>query len=352
MGGNMGGNALDFETKRLAKVDYQQVRDHVLTTLISQFTDSRRIKEIPAYRSKPDFGDLDVLFETFAGDAYNVKEIITTLFSPKQIVQNGHVYSFDYDNFQVDLILTPTAIYQTSVDYFSQNDRGNLIGRISKKLGFKYGHDGLVYMFRKDDLTHSVYAEATVSTDTKQIMKFLDLDYDTFANGHDTLEEMFRFVASSKYFHPDIYLLQNRNHTSRTRDKKRKTYNQFLTWCAETPNLNAYPWTHMREQDGYAGKPEFLKMALETFPEFAKKHAEIVKKHFEYDLVHKKFNGDVIREITGFEGKQLGEFMQHLLNSNGGKEAVHQFLLPKTTEEVREFVLVQFENFKKTLTSW
>jgi hypothetical protein len=342
----MGGNALNFETRRASRNEYDVIRSYVLLALRTFFNDSsRRIEEIPAYRQKPDFGDLDVLLETRTGDLYHYKTIITELFNPKQVVQNGHIYSFDYDNFQVDLILTPTDIFQTSIDYFSNNDAGNLAGRLAKKLGFKYGHDGLTYMFRGEDQTHSVYDETIVSKDTAAIHKFLDLDHQRFIEGFDTLEEMFIWIASSKYFHSDIYLFHNRNYTSRIRDQKRKTYNQFLTWCAVTPVLNAYPWTQMREQDGYAGKPEFLKLALDTFPDFATRHAEIVKKHANHKIVTGKFNGNIVRELTGFEGRQLGEFMQHLLNNNGGKEHVYKSLLLATNFDVNSFIMLNVKTF-------
>ena len=324
----MGGNALsEVNTHRLDRAEYLTICDEVLAQLrhnILRHNISRRIVDIPAYRNKESFGDLDILLETFSGDNIDYRSLIIVLFAPKQIVQNNNCYSFDYKDFQIDLILTPTTEFNTTLSYFSWNDLGNLAGRIFKKLGFKYGHRGLSYLFREDDLSHTVYAETIVSQDIQQIMAFGGLDYDKFIQGFDTIDDMFVWISSSKYFHKDIYLFHNRNHISRTRDKKRKNYHLFLEWCANTPNLNAYPWTEMREQDGYAGKPEFLELARKQFDGFAAEYDCIVGKHNEHKIFREKFNGNIVCELTGLTGKDLGMFMQHMTKIHGGKESMFE----------------------------
>jgi hypothetical protein len=303
------------------------------------------VKDIAAYHTKETFGDLDVLVETFFGDQIDYMEFIKTEFEPKQIVHNSHVYSFDYMDFQVDLILTPTEDYDTSMSYYSWNDLGNLAGRIYKKLGFKYGHKGLSYMFRKDDETYSVYGEVVVSRDIKQILEFGDLNYDQFMAGFSTINEMFLWVSASKYFHKDIYLLHNRNHTSRTRDKKRKIYNAFLTWCETAPNLPTYPWTEMREQDGYAGKPEFLKLALSQFDGFQEVH-DRVQLDYKNDLTARaKFNGDVVAALTGTSGKDLGMFMQHFIKVHGGKDKCWATVLALTSSDIDTLIVAEYNRF-------
>ena len=342
----MGGNALtQVQTHRLARKEYFVLRDRVLGVLQSSFKDGRRIIDIPAYRTKDSFGDLDVLIESFPGDSVRYIDLLTELFHPRQIVPNSGIYSFDVENFQVDLILTPSDDFDTSLAYFSWNDLGNLTGRIFKKLGFKYGHKGLSFMFRENDKSHSVYASPVISRNMKQILEFGDLDYTRFEQGFDTVDEMFRWVSSSKYFHKDIYLLHNRNNTSRTRDKKRKIYNEFLKWCEVTPGLPEYPWTEMREQDGYAGKPEFVAMAFGAFEGFADIYAEIVLKHQLNLQVKEKFNGSVVSHLTGFTGKTLGEFMQNLINGNGGRDVLQPFLLSASTSDIERFVMLEKDKF-------
>ncbi len=342
----MGGNALKefgIETRRVDRAEYLEIRDTIISNLKSFFQEEpnfliRRVVDIPAYRTKESFGDLDLLLETFSGDSYKYVDVINKLFAPKKIAQNSEVYSFDYKDFQVDLILTPTDDFDTSLSYKAWNDLGNLAGRIYKKLGFKYGHKGLSYMFRQQDQTYNVFAETVVSKDIRQILEFADLDADAFFEGFDTVEQMFRWVSSSKYFHKDIYLLHNRNHVSRTRDRKRKIYNDFLKWCAETPCLPEYPWTQMREQDGYAGKPEFLKLALQKFDRFESIYNAIMLRHEQELIVRSKFNGDIVRTLTGKVGKELGHLMQHIICYCGGKDELREFILTASPAEIKIMV--------------
>jgi hypothetical protein len=340
----MGGNALkNVETRRVREVEYFEIRDEVLAILRGcHDQDGNRVlhdcMDIQAYRTKTDFGDLDILVETFSGDNINYSDLITRLFSPTELVHNSNVYSFDYQKFQVDLILTPTEDYVTSYSYYAWNDLGNLAGRIYKKLGFKYGHRGLSYMFRDENNSDNTYAECVVSRELKAILEFGDLDYDQFVRGFDTVEQMFRWVSSSKYFHRDIYLLHNRNHISRTRDKKRKIYNEFLKWCEVTQNLPEYPWIQMREQDGYACKPEFLRLALKQFPGFAEEHSRIKFLHEQSLRAKEKFNGVLVSQLTGLKGKALGVFMKQFIEQHGGKSVLNPKLFHATSQQIEKMI--------------
>lgn len=340
----MGGNALkSVETVRLSREDYEVLSQEVLAKLQSlPELSGRKISIIQAYRTKESFGDLDVLVESVDGSSVDYLALITKAFQPKEIAQNSSCYSFDIRNFQVDFILTPTDDYETSVNYFAWNDLGNLTGRIFKKLGFKYGHRGLSYIFRDEGNANNSYHEAVVSKDLKAILEFGDLDYDAFVKGFDTVEEIFYWVSKSKYFHKDIYLLHNRNHVSRTRDKKRKTYKEFLVWCEETPGLNTYPWTIMREQDGYAGSPEFLKDALVRFPSFYKVYHEVKNMHENILKAKDKFNGEVVKEAILLEGSNLGKFMASIMKSVGGKQAMSMKVLGMSSEEIHQMIVEHF----------
>lgn len=347
----MGGNALkNVATRRVHREEYFLIRNAVLVQLKDDLNWNSglrvRCQDIQAYRTKQDFGDLDILVETFPGYSVNYTELITNLFDPYEIVHNSNCYSFDYQGLQVDLILTPTEDYDTSYNYYAWNDLGNLAGRIYKKLGFKYGHRGLSYIFRSPENKFNAFAEVIVSKDLKAILEFGDLDYDEFKAGFDTVEQMFHWVSRSKYFHKDIYLLHNRNHVSRTRDKKRKIYNEFLTWCETAEGLPEYPWTEMREQDGYSGKPEFLREALQKFDGFAVLHCNTVFLQEISERARAKFNGEIVGRYTGLKGKQLGAFMHWTIEQSGGKKELWPKLAHYTTEAIEAFIKYRFSEFE------
>lgn len=337
----MGGNALKLvETKRLFKDEYEVISNHVLSVLLNTpELSGRRIDISQSYREKNTFGDLDVIIESPSDSSVDYKNLIEKLFNPIEIVQNSNCYSFNINSFQVDFVLVPSVDYETYYNYSSWNDLGNLTGRIFKKLGFKYGHRGLIYVFRDGENNNNTFSEILVSKDYKQIFAFGDLDYEAFMNGFDTTEDIFRWVSSSKYFHKDIYLLHNRNNTSRTRDKKRKIYNEFLNWCQKTEGLNEYPWTQMREQNDYGFKDEFLKKSFELFPLFEVEYTNVLKKLNLNKIAKDKFNGELVSKLTNLKGKELGIFMRLFVNSVGGKEALVKLVHDMEQENINRLIL-------------
>lgn len=341
----MGGNALkNSETRRLMKDEYFALEAKVVGQLRKDFP-GHRVEAVRAYRNKESFGDMDVLFES-SGLTTNLSDYVKQTFASKEVVKNGSVTSFECEGFQVDLLCTPSEEFDVSVNYFAWNDLGNLMGRVAHKMGFKYGHDGLKMVFRDGDYQ---FAEVVVTRDVEQMVKFLGYDYDRLLKGFDTLEEMFAFAASTMFFNKDMYLLENRNHTSRMRDRKRASYREFLLWCAEAPNLPAYPWADMKEKGGPKYKLEFVKRAREFFPEFGAVYDKTMADFETWKQVKATFNGNLVREWTGLDGKELGEFMKHLREVQNvmGKEAWESMVLAAGQEGMKKWVMPFFEVFQK-----
>lgn len=330
----MGGSALHVPTRRLSRNDYEQVADHLAESL-SASLGGVRVAAIPAYRSKADFGDLDLLVDRTAVAIHGGHEALRAWAEntclTREMVDNGPVLSLEYrttptsrEGFQVDLILAPAEEFDFSLAYFSFNDLGNLIGRTAHKMGFKYGHNGLLYPFR--DGTH-LFGDVLVSRDLDQSLQFLGYAPERFHQGFEHLDDIFDYVVQSDYFNPAMFLLENRNHASRTRDRKRKTYRDFLEWIAQRPDLLAYPWADRddlpaRDQE----KQRFLTRALDQFPDFAARLDTATHRRDVAAVVRARFNGERVAAWTGLSGRALGQFMAHLRHQHGDAEGWHAWL--------------------------
>lgn len=156
----MGGNALkNTTTKRLSRAEFELVSRKVEDTLRAAFPLSR-VAVIPAYFSKTDFGDADVLVSSegvqAAGGGERLRQLAMEAFHATDLFKNGNVLSFDYRSspeqtepgFQVDVFLQEEKSFDFALNYFSFNDLGNLVGRTAHKQGCSFGHDGLWYYFR------------------------------------------------------------------------------------------------------------------------------------------------------------------------------------------------------------
>lgn len=326
----MGGNALNCETKRLTALEYFALSGEVFDLL---YGFGLNAFPIVAYENKETFGDLDIIVSK-KDSPILVPNDISTLFKSKDSYINSNVWSFEYKDFQVDLILTPPSDVNIGLFYFSYNDFGNLLGRIFHKFGLKFGHDGLFYIIRDGDYH---FKEVLLSKDPRTILSFLGLSFSRYTEGFSNLEDIFKFVSSSPYFNPDIYLLDNLNHQSRTRDRKRTTYNAFLKWCADQHNL-----THFE----FPPKDQSLKQACEFFPflgiELINAQREIERKR----LVKQKFNGEIIGKRTGLSGRNLGEFMVFFKNSYDSKEIFEEGILSTPEPVIKDLIDFHFQRYQ------
>jgi hypothetical protein len=232
----MGGKALkDIETVRLGVDDFLQLQSEVVEKLSAKFGD---IRPTVYYRSKDSFGDLDIIIGRPI--PHDIKDWIRNSFKSKSVVHNGEslqnavTVSFEYKNFQVDLIINHPENIEIAHFYYSYNDLGNYVGRIASEYQLKFGFNGLHYRGR-----------IFISKDPKKIYEFLGFSYNLYLKGFDTLNEIFDYVITSKHFSNHIYFYENLDNVNRSRNKKRPNYQKFLDYLKDS-NINVifeYPKT-------------------------------------------------------------------------------------------------------------
>lgn len=258
----MGGNALSHCTRRYQRQEYFELTKK-LQSALEQITNTR-VALIPAYTSKESFGDADFLVKTKPD--VDVLGLIKNQFNDSEFVKNGNVLSIAMEELQVDLIATDGLYFQSSLDYFSYNDLHNLTGRLLHKLGIKHGHKGLSLVVRHKDRSDHILKEIFLEHmfAKEKAYEILGLDVNFIP---ETEDDIYKFVASSKFFDPDIFLLENRNNDSRTRDKKRKIYNGFLEWCRDNPDSKKFSFPEKNERGGHSlREPFYTDIVLKMWP--------------------------------------------------------------------------------------
>jgi|AntRauTorckE6833_2_1112554.scaffolds.fasta_scaffold04112_3 hypothetical protein len=290
----MGGRALSFETRRVNKETYDKYVKEVIPSLAPYCK-----KAIPtrAYKNKKDFGDLDILVNSWSKKkGQSPYEVITDLFSPKEIFKNGNCYSFDYNDFQIDLILFSEELFESSYFYYSFNDLNNFVGKIYHNLGFKFGHRGLSFSLIRGHRKK----EILLTRNSRQIYEIIGLDYDAWKKGFDSLEDIYNFVTKSPYFSTNYYEDSMMNHRTRVRDKKRSTFKGFKAYLEENHIHKIY---HPSPSDFF----NILILFRDQAP--LKEISNFYKKALRDEELAKKFNGRHVMEWTGLKGKELGEFL-------------------------------------------
>jgi len=292
----MGGRAIIPIIGKEADRITRQERDHYL--FLFKSLNYHPVREIDG---KEDFGDIDFLISN-SQTKKEVLEKVENLLTKNNHSLTGHILNSDVislaiDNrHQIDLIATDKIILASH--YYSDNDRGNLIGNIFHHLGFNYGHKGLYLILENTKLF--------LSDITSEILSFLGYDSSDvlkvtrYDNGFRTFEEMFEWVIRCPLFNSDYYKWENLNNENRTRNRKRSTYNKFLQYI-ENKSFNnpVIPINTIRYY------------ALEYFHK-QKEYIEILK-NIEFNRCRKEIiNGELISEITGLTKENLGEFIVYL----------------------------------------
>lgn len=326
----MGGNALSVASVRLTKKNYERMAQSCVEKLRAAFPKGR-VAAIESYRAKTDHGDLDLLVSTDHGyDPFLAAQALNAT----EVVRNGPVTSvgvkvredveeLEGNVFQVDLIAIDEASFDYAAGYFSFNDLGNLIGRTAHAAGLSHKHNGLWFYVRDGDYK---FREILLTRDYAEALRFLGYDPARFEQGFEDLKEIFEYVSGSAYFNADIFLLHNRNAQSRIRDRKRKTYTEFLKYCEATPNLPSYAYP----EDKSAWLPRIAK----AFPHFQAEYDQALADLAELRAVKAKFNGEWVSELTGLQGKELGALMKRFKESFETVEALREFVLAKTPAEL------------------
>jgi hypothetical protein len=233
---------------------------------LSKYINIDFIYDVPG---KNDFGDIDVLY--ISDDKINIKDLLIKLYDPVEIVVNGDVISFAYnykyimnlckdkelfsvnnakentdfrndnlinDYYQIDLIKCKNLNNMISSKfYFSYGDLGGILGTILKYYGITFGSVGLWCNIKKETIKEYSHIDCEsfdfdkiiLTEDPREICKYLNLDYESWCNGFDNKESIFKWIIDCKFFNKDIYLSIKLNHRDSHR-YDRPFYNEFLDY--------------------------------------------------------------------------------------------------------------------------
>ncbi len=283
----MGGNAIKkVFVSRINVCEYKQVKQVIIDTFSS-------IIQIDFAYDKPgkeSYGDLDVLY-IHPGTNLNLKEEIIKLFNPVEIVTNGLVISWAYKYsedkyFQIDMVKCiniPMCKF-----YYSYGDLGNIVGRMTKFYGLKFGHEGLSVNFPNLE-------PIMLTSEPKLICEYLDLDYNHWVQGFELEEEIFKWIANTdKLFSPNIFLSQEEsNYEHRHKTQTRPMYGNWIKWLEE------------QNFDRNIPRQDLSMDALEYFNKIGI-YNELIKLREKREMLKRKFNGSKLIKL-GINEKIIGQ---------------------------------------------
>lgn len=330
----MGGRALqkyNVVTERKTTKEFEKIGKIIQDQIQRGLNVNTTI--VKCYHTKKDHGDLDLLIKIdheFYNRGVNLKKYISDTFKPNAIHTNGSVISFDYDNFQIDIIPIKESNWKIAQVYYSYDPLGNVMGKTFHKLNLSYGWDGLKYKYRNFNGRNS--HDITISKNPRQIFEFGGYDYDRYLKGFDTIEEIFDFIINGKYFNGEMFKMENLKHIDKKRNRKRKSYHEFLKYVEERNKTNPIFYYQFDKN-----KKNYLPIINEYFPEsnFLYKLKVLDELNEINKKINNKFNGKLIMEwIPELRGKELGNAITNFKKILGDNFKV--FILNNSVEDIKQ----------------
>jgi len=338
----MGGKALNrfgIQTERKNTEEFLRIGNEIQERIHNDFSLIHNDIEfdietevVTCYHTKPDHGDLDLLIKinsAFHKSGIDFREYITDAFAPRAINHNGGVYSFDYQNFQIDFIPIDESKWETAKTYYSYDPLGNIMGKTFHKFGLSYGWDGLFYKFRNFNGRNS--QNILITNDARKIFEFGGYDYDRYLQGFETLEDILKFTINTEYFDTEIFQMDNLKSIDKKRNRKRGSYHIFLKYLKD----NDIDIRHQFNPD----KTHYLSMINKFFPEanLMEKLLELQRIDSQNRILSQKFNGDLVMSwFPHLKGKELGHAINCFKESFDDDGDYREFILNANYAAIEE----------------
>jgi hypothetical protein len=336
----MGGKALNkygVHTERKDTNEFlklgKAIQETVSYGFYRMFSLSVETTVVTCYRTKPNHGDLDLLVKItpdVISANIDYRNFIQLMFLPQAIHNNGGVFSFDYQNFQVDFIPIKEEKWEIAQTYYSYDPLGNIMGKTFHKFGLSYGWDGLHYKFRNFNGKNA--QNILLTNDPRKIFEFGGYDYDRYLLGFDTLEEIFNFAINSVYFDVEMLQMENLKSIDKKRNRKRGSYHLFLNYLKDNGIDKKYVFNI--DKNAYISAIDLF------FPEakLMEKLEALAQKDLKDFYLAEKFNGNVVMEwLPELKGKELGQAIKKF--KDYFDDAYETVVSAASTDELRQIFM-------------
>lgn len=292
----MGGNSI-VNSRRVSKEEY-----YMLWLEIKQELDKNpyNLKSmlVKSYRDKKDHGDIDIIVESIP--YWNWINHIQYCFKPEHFYNNKKNFSFSYKGVQIDLIFADPDLLDMHDFFYSYNDLGLILGKMCYGIGCTLGYDGLrKKIYSKDG---QKLGEYLITKKPNEICKFLGIEYRTYLNGFNTMEDVFKYATSSIFFTKRYFDPINWTYKQKTRDLKRKNLEMFIS------NIDKYPEkSYLKNYGKEAYKYRLKEISVDQFYDYLDYWSKLNSEYTDEKIASQILNGNILSEKYGWEKRQLGE---------------------------------------------
>lgn len=344
----MGGKALQkYGVSRLDQDTYDRVSTQTLEAInaaLKSLGSTESAVLVPSCRDKTDHGDIDVVVphDSFGGNPDKLvhrlaKELGVEKIEFRKFGNMANCVLIEGEKaYQLDLICVKDEALQFAVSYLSWNDVSTILLRVTSRMGLSIGINGLSYSVKEGT---NKLGRVMLTRDFKVALEYLCLDADRWNQGFNNLEEVYEFFSEWKGFHPKVFSLDRLNEADRKGVLKRPGYMNFIEW------VNAHPEKHKRV-NWFPYSQALRENLWQLFPAAKVEFDAIFSDIQRQKDCQKKFNGHLISEITGYERKELGDFITQFKAQFASKREFEGYVMNTDQDTIVADIKTAYENTK------
>ncbi|CAO1605902.1 hypothetical protein XANCAGTX0491_009407 [Xanthoria calcicola] len=251
----MGGKAFShgpepLSTPRMLPALYRCLLDRFHVQLATFFEQVASPVEAP---EKATFGDIDLLVATPRNSPFTVAAIAKAL-NAKRTLSFPPIYSLAVPhpeiegNFvQLDIQVCEANRFEWEVFHKNHGDLWNVIGTGIRPFGLTANDMGLYLRIPEIEHENRKRAMVFLSAEPDTVLSFLGLDSTSFSRPFDTVEAMFEFACSCRFFRPQTYEKDGLKSNDRKRMIQREIFKRFVGEFLPKRNLGVQ---HIEDASG------------------------------------------------------------------------------------------------------
>ena len=243
--GIMGGKAFShgnppLSTPRMPPKIYNILLNKYLSLLSTFYDQVASPIDVP---EKESHGDIDILA---CGPKSTVSyPVIVAALNAKATVKNGKTRSFAVpypgsteDYVQLDLHVCEQSKYQWELFTNSHGDLWNLIGTSIRPFGLTANDVAFYLRIKEIEEVDKKKSLVYLTSDPDVVLNFLGLDSKKYWQPFSTVEDLYIYVTSTRFFRRDSYIREDLKANDRKRLVQRPLFRQFVAeWLPQRPHL-------------------------------------------------------------------------------------------------------------------
>ncbi|KAI4170039.1 MAG: hypothetical protein LQ348_007185 [Seirophora lacunosa] len=215
---------------------------------------------------KDSFGDIDIIVSQPKVTPFFPEHIISAI-DAERIISSNPLYSFavpypglDGSHVQLDIQICQLENFEWEVFHKAHGDLWNLLGPSIRPFGLMANDKGLHLRISEIEDFDRKRSLVFLTADPTAVLDFCRIDTHAYTQKFDSVDDMFEYACSSRFFRPEAYVRDDSRAKNRKRIAQRELYRRFVDIFMPRKSV-----TTQEDSSAPETREQVLEEALEQF---------------------------------------------------------------------------------------